>query len=185
MTKSVPPVLIEKIPTKEELHQLLNDALKEESSTKKGWKFEAFFENLMRKEKDFRLVLKHPRSEIGEIDYVYSHNFQDHYFWKVSPYICIECKNWKADISSTEINHLTELVRDKEPLSCCGVYITSSSYNSSAINAINQSRVRDKIVVVPVEGKHLTSLIEQGFKDFIQRLCEEKVFKKTGQTSAN
>jgi len=172
--------LIERILTKEELHQLLNDALSEESKSKKGWKFEAFFENLMQKEKDFIFVFKHPRSELGEIDYAYSHNLQDHYFWKVSPYICIECKNWKEPITSTEINHLTELVRDKGAFSCCGVYITSSSYNPSAITAINYSRIRDKITVVPVEGKHLKGLIEQGFKDFIQKLCEEKVIKKTG-----
>lgn len=158
----------------------MNDALREKSKTKKGWKFEVFFENVMKREEDFKRVLKHPRSELGEIDYIYSHNLQDHYFWKVSPYICIECKNWKEDITSNEIDHLTALVRDKGPFSCCGVYITSSSYSSSAIEAINYSRVRDKIIVVPVEGKHLTSLIEQGFKDFIQKLCEEKIFKKTG-----
>ncbi|MDH5266276.1 MAG: restriction endonuclease [Candidatus Bathyarchaeota archaeon] len=180
MTKSAPPILTEKISTKEELHQLLNDALKEKNKTKKGWKFEIFFENLMQREKDFRLVFRHPRSELGEIDYVYSHDLQDHYFWKVSPYICIECKNWKENITSTEINHLAELIREKGPLSCCGVYITSSSYSPSAIEAINHSRLRDEIVVVPIEGKHLASLIAQGFKDFIQKLCEEKIFKKTG-----
>jgi restriction endonuclease Mrr len=133
----------------------------------------------MKKEKDFRLVFKHPRSELGEIDYVYCHNLQEHYFWKVSSYICVECKNWKENITSTEINHLTELIRDKGPLSSCGVYITASSYDPSAIEAINYSRVRDKILVVPVEGKHLATLIEKGFKDFIQKLCEEKTFKKT------
>ena len=163
----------------------MNDALREKSKTKKGWKFEVFLENLMQKEKDFRFVFKHPRSELGEIDYVYSHNLQDHHFWKVSPYICVECKNWKENISSSEINHLKELIREKGPFSCCGVYITSSSYHPSAINAINYSRVMDNIIIVPVEGKHLTSLIEQGFKDFIQKLCEEKIFKKTGQTSAS
>lgn len=158
----------------------MNDALQEESKTKKGWKFEAFFENLMQREKDFEFKFKHPRSELGEIDYIYSHNLQDHYFWKISPYISIECKNWKENITSTEINHLTELIRDKGPFSCCGVYITSSSYSPSAIEAINHSRVRDKIIVVPVEGKHLHSLVQMGFRDFVQRLCEKKIFKKTG-----
>ena len=180
MTKSAPPILTEGIPTKKDLYRLLNDALKEKDRTKKGQKFETFFENLMQREKDFRLVFKHPRSELGEIDYVYSHNLQDHYFWKVSPYICVECKNWKGNIASTEINHLTELIRDKGPLSCCGVYITSSAYDPSATNAINYSRIRDRIVVIPLEGKHLPSLIERGFKNSIQELCEDKVFKKTG-----
>jgi hypothetical protein len=157
----------------------LKEALKEKSKAEKGWKFEIFFENLMKKEKDFRFVFKHPRSELGEIDYVYCHDLQEHHFWKVSPYICVECKNWKENITSTEINHLTELIREKGPLSCCGVYITSSSYENSAIDAIKYSRIRDKIIVVPVEGKHLNSLIEEGFKNFVQKLCEKKVFKKT------
>lgn len=132
----------------------------------------------MKKEMDFRFVFKHPRSELGEIDYVYSHNLQGHYFWRISPYICIECKNWKANITSTEINHLTELIREKGPFSCCGVYLTSSSYSPSAKRAIENARIRDNIIIVPVEGKHLPSLIERGFKNFIRNLCEERVFRK-------
>jgi len=157
----------------------LDDAVRERDNTKKGWKFEVFFENLMQREKDFRLVAKHPRSELGEIDYVYSHDLVAHHFWKLSPYICVECKNWKENISSTEISHLADLIRDKELLTCCGVYVTSSSYDPSAKHAINQLRIRDRILIVPVEGKHLTHLVEKGFKDFIQQLCEEKIFKKT------
>lgn len=133
----------------------------------------------MKREKEFKLTYKHPRSELGEIDYVYNHTLQNHYFWKFSPYICIECKNWTKEISSVEINHLIGLVRDKSPFSCCGVYITSSSYAPSAIEAIKQTRDRDKIVIVPVKGAHLKELIERGFKEFVQELCEENVFKKT------
>ena len=70
-----------RIPTKKEVHQLLRDAIEEEDTSKKGWKFETFFENVMKREKDFSLVYKHPRSKMGEIDYVYSHTLQGHYFW--------------------------------------------------------------------------------------------------------
>ncbi|UCD40413.1 MAG: restriction endonuclease [Candidatus Bathyarchaeota archaeon] len=158
----------------------MNDALEEKEKSKKGGKFEVFFESLMQREKDFRFVFKHARSELGEIDYVYSHNLPEHHFWKIFPYICVECKNWEDDIGPREINHLKTLIDEKAPFSCCGVYITSSSYLPSAINAINFCRASDKIVIVPVEGKDLANLVEQGFIHFIQALCESKVFKKTG-----
>ena len=178
MTKGAPFIRVKRPPSKEELYQLLNDAIKEKSRTKKGWKFERFFENLMQREKDFRLVFKHPRTRLGEVDYVFSHSLHHHYFWKLSPYICVECKNWKENITSTEINHLAALIKEKGPFSCCGVYITSSSYDPSAIEAIKQHRAIDNIVIIPVEGKHLNVLIEQGFSVFIQNLCEEIIFKK-------
>lgn len=156
----------------------MKDALAEPESTKKGYKFEVFFENLMSRHKEFTMVYKHPRSEIGEVDYVYRHELQDHPFWRISPYICVECKNWAEKISSTQMNHLTELIREKGPLCCCGVFITSSSYDPSALTAIRDSRLRDKIVIVPVERKYLKGLIKEGIKDFIQKLCEKIVFKK-------
>ena len=67
----------------------------------------------MSREENFFQVYKHARSEIGETDYIYRHNIQDHPFWRVSSYICIECKNWVGNISSKEINHLRELIKEK------------------------------------------------------------------------
>jgi len=150
----------------------------EPESTKRGYKFEVFFESIMSRHEEFTMIYKHSRSEIGEVDYVYRHELRDHPFWRISSYICVECKNWAEDISSTQINHLIELIREKSPFCCCGIFITSSSYNPSALTSIRDSRLRDKIVVIPVERKHLGSLIKEGFKDYIQKLCEKTVFKK-------
>lgn len=165
-------------PSERKLHLLLNDSLEEKDKSKKGWKFEVFFENLMIREPNFEFRFKHPRSRTGEIDYVYAHNLQDQYFWRISPYICIECKNWKDNITSVEINHFADLIEEKAPLSCCGVYLTTSSYEPSAKEAIKNCRIRNRILIIPVERKHLADLIKVGFEDFIRKLCEEKVFKK-------
>ena len=156
---------------------MLASALAEEAS-RKGWAFERFYEHLMAREPDFIQKLKHARSEIGEIDYVYAHNLQDDAFWRVSSYICVECKNWVDNITSNEMHHLTELIREKGPLSCCGVFITSSSYDPSAVTAMRDARIRDKILIIPIEGKDLEDLIEYGFKDLVRKLCEQKVFKR-------
>jgi restriction endonuclease Mrr len=132
----------------------------------------------MKTQTDFKLIWKHPRSKLGEIDYVFLHNYSGNKsFWGLSPYICIECKNWKGDITSTEIGHLANLVREKSPLSCCGVYITTGSYAPSASESIKNARLTDRIIIVPIDGKQLPSLVEKGFKDTVQKTCEEQVFK--------
>jgi len=132
----------------------------------------------MLREKEFEIKLKHPRSELGELDYVYTHNLLQHYFWKVSSYICIECKNWEKKIKRNEIVGFKELIDEKKPLSCFGVFLTTSSFSPSAIEAIKRAR-KEGVIIVRVERKHLTELIELGFKCFIQKLCEDKFFKKT------
>lgn len=171
-------VQIVETPTKRELHALLDSSMKERSRSKKGWIFEGFFEKLMITEKNFELKFKHPRSKTGEIDYVYHHNIEmGRSFWGLSPYICIECKNWKDNISSVEIGHLVDLVREKGPLSCCGVYLTSSSYDPSATERIKTARVMDRILIIAVDGKNLKGLVDCGFRNFVEDLCEEQVFK--------
>jgi hypothetical protein len=166
------------IPTKQELRVLLDSSIKEKSKRKKGWTFENFFEKLMSIEKDFELKFKHPRSKTGEIDYVYHHNIKmECSFWSLSPYVCIECKNWKDEISSVEIGHLVDLVREKGPLSCLGIYLTSSSYSPSATERIKTARVMDDILIIAVDGKNLKGLIDCGFRNLVEDLCEEQVFK--------
>jgi len=171
------PILVEKIPTREELEQLLSNALAEPDNTKKGHLFEVFFENLMAGEKGFTQVYKHSRSRLGEVDYVFRNEVKDS-FWQMFPYVCVECKNWEKKISSREMNHFVNLIKDKSPLSCFGVFLTTSSYEDSAKTSMNNARIGDKIVIVPVEKKHLKALIEEGFKNCARKLCEETIFKK-------
>jgi restriction endonuclease Mrr len=129
-------------------------------------------------EKDFEFVDKHSRSHIGEVDYVYYCKVTDHILWKVSPMICIECKNWNETISSEKMNHFINLVREKSPFSSCGVYITSSSFSKHAKTAIRDARIRDKIIIIPVERKQLNELINFGFKGYILKLCMKTVLDK-------
>ncbi|TET19838.1 hypothetical protein E3J74_05055 [Candidatus Bathyarchaeota archaeon] len=176
MLKRVSPLHIEKIPTNEELEQLLEDALTEPNNTEKGKKFEIFFENVMSKEKDFQFVDRHSRSRIGEVDYVYRHELTDP-FWQRSPYICVECKNRKNPTNSKHMNQFIKLVKDTF-LCCYCVFITASSYSKSAWDCIRDARIKENILVIPIEGKHLKELIRVGFKDFARKLCEKTVFKK-------
>jgi restriction endonuclease Mrr len=157
--------------------KLLNEALNEPSKTKKGYTFEMFFENLMMREKEFKMVYKHSRSRLGEVDYVYRNEAKDS-FWCQFSHVCIECKNWAKKISSREMDHFVSLIKDKSPLCCLGIFITNSSFEDSAKTSMKNARIGDKIVIVPFEGKELTSLIEFGFKDSVVRMCEESIFKK-------
>lgn len=155
----------------------MNNALTEPDKTKKGYMFELFFENLMSRENEFAKVYKHSRSKLGEVDFVFRNEGKDS-FWQMTPYVCVECKNWERKISSKEMDHFVNLIRDKSPLSCFGVFVTTSSYEDSAKTSMSNARIADKIVIVPVEKKHLKALIEGGFQDCVRKLCEETIFKE-------
>lgn len=178
VSRSVPPVQIERHPTANYLKKLLKDTLEEVNPHRKGQKFEVFFENLISREKEFVQVFKHARSQIGEIDYIYRHNLRDHPFWKISSYVCIECKHWRGEITSYDIDHLIKMIKATGPLSCLGVFITSSSFSPSALTSIRDARLQDKLLIVPIEGKSLEDLVDTGFKELVGKLCEERVFKE-------
>jgi hypothetical protein len=170
------PLELNEIPTKQNLRQQLKLSLAEQKN-EKGTAFELFFESLMKTESKFNFSYKHPRSPIGEIDYVYTHEIKDS-FWQKFSYICIECKNWKDNISSVEMGHLGDLVEEKEPFSCLGVYITTSAYDPSADEVIKKYRLKNEIILIPVEGKHIEQIIENGFEKTIKNICELTFFKK-------
>ena len=178
MTKKTSPA----VPVAKELNQgsikkLLNDALNEPLVAEKGYKFENFFENFMHEQEKFHMVFKHSRSRLGEVDYVYRHDYADN-FWRRFSHICVECKNWKKKITSTEMDHLVSLVKDKSPLSCLGVFITNTHFEESAKTSMKNARIGDKILIVPFEGEHLERMISIGFKDSVVERCEESIFKK-------
>jgi restriction endonuclease Mrr len=177
VAKKIKVTTIRKKANKDGLKKLLNDALNEPLRSRKGYKFEFFFENLMTTEKQFKLVYKHSRTTLGEVDYVYSHERKES-FWQLSPYICVECKNWQKNIRSREMDHLISLIKDKSPVSSLGVFITNSSFEDSAKTSMKNARIGDKIIIVPFEGKDLMNLIEFGFRDAVVRMCEESIFKK-------
>ncbi len=169
------PLDINGIPTKQELLQRLDQSIAEKTN-EKGTMFELFFESLMKTESNFQFSWKHPRSPNGEIDYVYTHELKNS-FWSMFSYICIECKNWKNNISSVETGHLGDLVEEKDPFACLGVYITTSAYDPSAYADIRKYRLKNRIIIVPIEGKHLQGLIQEGFEKTVQEVCEHTVFK--------
>jgi hypothetical protein len=158
------------------LRELLNDALQEPIRSKKGYIFENFFESLMSKEKQFKMVFKHSRSRLGEVDYVYRNKKNDS-FWRQFSYVCVECKNWKDTISSQETDHLISLIKDKSPLVCLGIFLTNTTFEESAKTSIKNARIGDKILVVPFEGKNLKEMINLGFIASVEKRCEESIFK--------
>jgi len=118
------------------------EALREPNPQEKGKKFEMFFESVMAREKEFEIIYKHSRSKQGEVDYIYRHNITYDPFWKLSHYICIECKNWKEKITSLEMDHFISLLKAKSILTCMGIFITTSSYEKSALESIKNAKKR-------------------------------------------
>jgi hypothetical protein len=175
--KNVPPTQPGISLSQNHLEGLLKEALGEYAPQERGRKFEVFFESMISKDKEFTQVFKHARSGTGEIDYIYRHSLSNHPFWKISFYICIECKNWREKVSSRDIDHLIKMIRAKGPLSSIGIFVSSSSLEASALTSIRDARLQDGLLIVPVEKKHLKDLTAIGFKEFIPKLCEEQVFK--------
>jgi hypothetical protein len=159
------------------MNELLKDAIEEPNGVTKGKMFEHFFENFMAWQEGFEYIDKHCRSEVGEIDYFYRSELQDHPLWQEYPFFFIECKNWKETISSEKMNHFLTLVKGKAPFFCCGVYITTSSFSPQALTTMRDARLKDNIMVIPIDKNDLPNLIEKGFKDLLQEICEKILAK--------
>jgi hypothetical protein len=43
---------------------------------------------------------------------------------------------------------------------------------------MKNARIGDKVLIVPFEGRNLMSMIEFGFKDSVEKRCEESIFRK-------
>jgi restriction endonuclease Mrr len=161
--------------TDTELKDFLNDSIKETDATAKGKEFERFFENFMAQQMGFNFIRKHCRSKVGEIDYFYRINHKDHPLWNSYDYVFIECKNWKDKISSKEIDHFINLLKAKKPFKCFGVYLTTSSLSPEAQTSITDSRKMYGTVIIPLERPTLLKLIENGFKSYLEKACDQLV----------
>jgi len=159
------------------MNKLLKDAIEEPNGVKKGAKFESFFENLMAQQEWFVFIGKHCRSKVGEIDYFYRSKLSGHPLWEKYPYLFIECKNWKETISSEKMNHFIRLVKAKNVLLCCGIYITTSSFSPEALTTMRDARNVDRVMIVPIDINDLPNLIDRGFKLFVQEKCDEMLAK--------
>lgn len=159
------------------MKELLKDAINETNVVKKGEKFEYFFENFMNQQQRFIYIHKHCRSEVGEIDYFYRIELRGHPLWEKYPYLFIECKNWKEKIGSEKMNHFKSLLKEKNLLPCCGIYITTSSFSRQAFTVIRDARNVERLLIIPIEKKDLPKLIERGFQVFVQEKCDKIIAK--------
>lgn len=155
---------------------MLQDAIKEKNIISKWKKFESFFENLMSQQPGFTFVHKHPRSDLGEIDYSYRTNLKDHPIWEYS-YLWIECKNWKDPISSEKMSHFINLVKQKNVIRCCGIYITTGRFSNAALNALKNARIAEKIMIIPINGHDLRKIVDKGFQVFLEERCDEIIVR--------
>ena len=177
MPKKSPLRLIGRKLTRSEMNKLLKDAIEEPKGVTKGKKFEFFFENFMAQQPRFIYIDKHCRSKVGEIDYFYRTELRDHPLWEKYPYLFIECKNWKEAISSEKMDHFVRLVKVKNVLLCCGIYITTSSFSPEALTTMRDARNVDKVMIIPIDKKDLPNLIDRGFKVFVQEKCDKVLAK--------
>ena len=178
MPKRSPPLLVRRKLTSLELKKMLKDSIEEPVAVEKGKAFEHFFENLMNQQQGLVFIRKHARSEVGEIDYFYRSELEGHPLWNY-PYLFIECKNWKDPISSEKMNHFIRLVKAKNffHLLCCGIYITTSNFSQPALTTLKEARNVEKVMIITINKKDLSELIEIGVKAFLERKCDEILAK--------
>ena len=152
---------------------MLQDAIEEPNNVKKGKKFESFFENFMDQQQSFVYVDRHCRSRVGEVDYFYRVELRDHPLWERYPFLFIECMNWKEPISSEKMDHFIRLVIPKQVLSCCGLYITTSSFSPEALTTVRDAIINNEIMIILIDKNDLFDLIDRGFKAFVQAKSEK------------
>ena len=131
----------------------------------------------MAQQQGFVYIDKHCRSKVGEIDYFYRVQLRGHPLWEKYPYLFIECKNWKETISSKEMDHFIRLVRAKKTFLCCGIYMTTSYFSPEALTTVRDARNVDKVMIIPIDKNDLPNLIDKGFKEVVQEICDKILAK--------
>lgn len=153
---------------------MFNDAIQEKDNSKKGPKFEWFFECFMASQFGFEFLDKHTRSKVGEIDYYYrTKNLCGHPLWEKCPYIYVECKNWAEHISSEKMNHFLSLVEVKSIFPFCGIYITTSYFSKPALETLKSAIRRKKILVIPIDKTDFDEMIDYGIKKLMEKKCDQ------------
>jgi hypothetical protein len=115
------------------------------------------------------------RTATGEIDYVLKHSIANS-FWGLSPYVTIECKNWKEPIEPGQLDHFLSLVRKSGPYCTIGVYVTVSRLTEGSWTTIRDARINDRISVVVIQADQLKRM-SQGLKHLVQELYENQTFQ--------
>lgn len=175
--KSTPILPRSKLVThKAGLKRLLDLCLKESNLVKKGDLFERFFEGIVLRDAEFRIAGKHVRTKVGEIDYILGHELQTN-FWKMSPYVCVECKNWIGTIPVGEVDHFVKLVEKVGPLSSIGIYLTTSKLSPEAKTTIRDARLSSSLILIAIEQDNLEGIIKTKFSDFAKVVFESTGFK--------
>lgn len=178
MPEKPPLHVIRRRLSKPRLKELLKDATNEPNNIRKGEKFEYFFENFVNQQQGFTFIKKHCRSEVGEIDYFYRTELYGHPLWERYPYLFIECKNWKEKISSEKMNHYISLLKAKNFFpSCCGIYITTSSFSPQALRTVRDARKVEKLLIILIGKRDLNKLLEIGLRAFLQEQCDKIISK--------
>lgn len=91
--------------------------------------------------------------------------------------VAIESPEKKETISSEKMNHFIRLVKAKAPFSCCGVYITTSSFSPQSMTTMRDARLNEKILVIPIDKNDLPNLIKKGLKVVVQEICDKMLAK--------
>lgn len=171
-----PPIAASELTTDDqELLQLAKQCVEERDPHKKGRMLEEFFESVVLRERCFCIIKKHLRTETGELDYVLRQSIDDG-FWKDSPYVVVECKNWADPIGPEQVHHFLTLVRDTGPKCSIGLYLTVSPLTPAALQAIRDARLRDGITAVTIASEFFPKLT-LGLRGLIPRLYEKQTFR--------
>jgi ribosomal protein S27E len=162
--------------TNESITDALDKCLSTGDLALKGQLFEQFFESVVGRDGEFKIVSRHLRSQAGEIDYVLGHELQDN-FWRKSPYVCVECKNWKKTIPIGQVDHFIAQVKKAGPYCAIGIYLTTSRLSPDSLAAIRDARINDRLTLVPIEGVELRKLVETKLSECVRMLFETKALR--------
>lgn len=158
------------------LRNLLDSCFRTDDIQLKGRLFEQFFESVVSRDGEFKIVSKHARSKVGEIDYVLGHELQSN-FWQMSPYVYVECKNWSKTIPVAQIDHFIALVKKAGPYCTMGIYLATSSLSAESEAAFRDARINDRLTLVAIQGNELQRLIEAGFNEQVRTVFEARGLK--------
>lgn len=151
--------------------------LKNESDTyRKGEKYEDFVTILFRSI-GFKEIRKRVKDiSLNEVDLIVRNDIDDPFLYKFGKYFVIECKN-KPDSNTTKNDYIVFLSKLENT---CGLselgflFTTSSITKNTYIEAVRNSRKKEKIIIIDNRIMH-TLLSSEDLKEGIKRIIDSQV----------
>jgi hypothetical protein len=138
----------------------LNRDRKSSTNKSRGDVLESLVDVLLKTEPELAVLEKNFSTPEEEIDLLLT-NGLSHPFWlaQSSPYILVECKNWRKPVGVKELRVFESKMEDRRGALRIGIFISTSGFAKTFIERLKSIQGRGVGIIYAVSGEDVRQLI--------------------------